>query len=55
MLTSLDPESILHSILAGCLAVDSCLKNILKYEKMQNDNVMKTLTSALNSYGNLEN
>lgn len=54
MLTTLDSENILHSILAGCLAVDSCITNIVKYEKSHNAALMKMVSLSLNRFTFLE-
>ena len=55
LLTSLTQDNILHSILAGCLAIDSCFANIRKFEKVQGDLIMRAINQTLNSFGSLEN
>lgn len=54
MLRSLEKTSLLHSILAGMLAIDSCCKAIEKEEERVLKNCMKGLTVFLGHYKRLE-
>ena len=52
LLNNLDSEAenSLHSILAGCLAIDSCLSNIFQSDRNLTENILKSLTLFLNSF-----
>jgi uncharacterized lipoprotein YajG len=53
LLTSLDTDHILHSILAGCLALDSCFANLPQTSTHTSHHLVNTLTFTINTFQRL--
>lgn len=54
LLENLNPESVIHSILAGCLAIDSCQQNIYESEEIMKTGIMKSLLAIIAGYQSIE-
>lgn len=54
LLATLDDDHVLHSVLAGCLAVDSCVINLLDGDKTVTHNILEILSSSSTTLQHLQ-
>lgn len=54
LLENLNSESVIHSILAGCLAIDSCQQNIYESEDILKTGILKNFLSIVDTYQKIE-
>ena len=54
MLSALDADHMLHPILAGCLAIDSCLSSIVQTELLSHTQIQKNIKECLYSFSIME-
>lgn len=54
LLTNLEENSFLHSVLAGCLAIDSCINNIFETEKIATGTLIQNHEGLIDRYHSFE-